>query len=508
MAGVGGAGSAGGARELERPDSGAPDVAAGSSAGGSAASPSETVPAEAPGGSPAGEPATRPAALARRSDPLIGAILEGECARTVRREARIDRSRYPDVIDIADVAGSPAGRAALRKVLSRVAAETGGALEPRDVEQVVRDPGRLLDKTTVSVGELVRAFRTAGTARRSGIVAPDVPEDPPKLGSSFDLGRLDDPPAAVSGEVPPLRDLGEGLFHGDEPAGLDPKDVRRRRALAETFDRPSTGGDGFEVKYAGKTHRDLPSLLRAAAADGHEVEVRIEQAAANFGDLHVKGPDGKLRDVATPLWVRSGVRDARGEEAIIPAPHSGLEISIRATDRTRGPRLDGELSFDQGPGGIRFYPAGLTKGQSWVGGRVLETWKGDKAIEALSIASRWRGAVVEAAREGRLPAGGYGTTGVCNDSAAVIQHALTGRTTIYPLTMQDDAVVPVLRRRIERSADPIDRTLIRTVEALPSDDRPDGTAAARALASIAYASDERTPWRRADNARRILEGVE
>ena len=39
----------------------------------------------------------------------------------------------------------------------------------------------------------------------------------------------------------------------------------------------------------------------------------------------------------------------------------------------------------------------------------------------------------------KFPFGGYGGLGVCADSVAVIEHALRGRTTIFPLFMRGDA---------------------------------------------------------------------
>lgn len=45
----------------------------------------------------------------------------------------------------------------------------------------------------------------------------------------------------------------------------------------------------------------------------------------------------------------------------------------------------------------------------------------------------------------QMPHGGYGLTGVCNDSAAMIQYALSGRIDVYPLTLNGRFAMDNLR---------------------------------------------------------------
>jgi hypothetical protein len=68
----------------------------------------------------------------------------------------------------------------------------------------------------------------------------------------------------------------------------------------------------------------------------------------------------------------------------------------------------------------------------------------------------------------QFPFGGYGGLGVCADSVAAIEHALRGRTTIFPLFMRGDAkngLLYVIHEHLRT------RLLARLDLLLPDDDR-------------------------------------
>mgnify|MGYP000582460512 CR=1 FL=1 len=55
-----------------------------------------------------------------------------------------------------------------------------------------------------------------------------------------------------------------------------------------------------------------------------------------------------------------------------------------------------------------------------------------------ALAGAFTDVVEDAAKRLNLYADGYGITGVCNDSVAVVQQAVTGNASQYPLLMNDD----------------------------------------------------------------------
>jgi hypothetical protein len=116
--------------------------------------------------------------------------------------------------------------------------------------------------------------------------------------------------------------------------------------------------------------------------------------------------------------------------------------------------------------------------------------------------------VEDTAKRLNLYADGYGITGVCNDSVAVVQQAVTGNASQYPLLMNDSVLLGELQRRLsdgDRTGDATYRSLKKAIGELPSDARPNPSAARRALQSIPWESG-REPFQSTVDARRILGG--
>ena len=62
-----------------------------------------------------------------------------------------------------------------------------------------------------------------------------------------------------------------------------------------------------------------------------------------------------------------------------------------------------------------------------------EVMRGDKMIDSIRTAAMEAVVFNVTGTRLELPHGGYGLMGVCNDSAAIIQYALSGKVDIYPL---------------------------------------------------------------------------
>jgi hypothetical protein len=87
-------------------------------------------------------------------------------------------------------------------------------------------------------------------------------------------------------------------------------------------------------------------------------------------------------------------------------------------------------------------------------------WQNDKmVIDSVRTAGLLAVIINTVGTKYHLPFGGYGLTGVCNDSAALIEYALSGTTNVYPLTfngkfaMHNLRVARDLYRTLERQRD-------------------------------------------------------
>lgn len=206
--------------------------------------------------------------------------------------------------------------------------------------------------------------------------------------------------------------------------------------------------------------------------------------------------------------LKTGIRDAQGVEAVVPAGHSEMVFSFRATEATRGPKLSANTTFLQGTEGTGFSASNGYEVPAWLGLTTSAQLTQGKAAEALVYAGAFTDVVQAASKQLGLYAEGYGVTGVCNDSIAVIEQALVGKTSAYPLLMQDDTLLPQLEQRVRNSeaqAAGRYRRLAQAVRELPSDAQLNESSQERLLASFPWKRGEE-PFASTVDARRILEG--
>jgi hypothetical protein len=334
----------------------------------------------------------------------------------------------------------------------------------------------------VSLEELRGAAKLLGQRRETSAKAADAAKpDPRDGGSPGEIAReplgIPSKEAAPSGE-PYLASIGFGLLHGDR---LDPQKGKRARdseRLAAVLDRLALDGAAgrYQVELEGAAIASPEALGSALAKSGHSVEVIDERYAANFGDLERNG-----LAVATPLWVRTGLLGQDDDELAVPVPH------IQVTLVVRGPTVNGDASLYNSldlaggsDGGTRFR-AEVTGNQPWVGGRIAHHYQGAQAIEALRLMGKLRRIHDEKVRAHHVVLDGYFTLGVCTLAPALVEQAIFGKTTIWPLT-QD--------RSFFTGDDEIDRL----VRALPVDLDGAPPDAARILASLPWSKLAEVPF--------------
>lgn len=406
-----------------------------------------------------------------------------------------------------DAAGDTPERAALVKTaLGVIAAQTGRVMTPAEIDAAIANPAVLESMMTVSIPQVAEGLKKAQAAAAANPDAepPAAPEY--KLPSGVDIANA---ASWFDGTIEAPKAISGSLFRGDKASDLPPEQVKAHRALGEVLNRLADNvgkpaGERFRVTYRGASYTTQKGFLDALERSGHTVTATVSQGIANFLDLFVsKNGDGgpELCEVEGAVRVKTGHIGSDGKEVVVPAVHSGLKIRIS------GPDVNGAVSFFQGVGGTGFFPEGLGKDPSWVGGRDIETFGGADARKAIAAAGLWRKVVNDTAGSEGLLGGGYGQTGICNDSVALVQMLVTGRTTIYPLAMDKELMGKALDAKIAEGGPLAARwkELKSTVESLPRDTEADPTQPGRILDSIPFAPGA-TPFPGADHARAVLGG--
>jgi len=208
------------------------------------------------------------------------------------------------------------------------------------------------------------------------------------------------------------------------------------------------------------TPEDLLSALHSGS-DPHEVEMHIVSRVTSFGyGLSVKEGEGQYTLIPLLLPIDSGLSilatsdasDAHHNKIAVPACHAGIHLDIK------GPIVKCGVEWYQGIEGFTGWHSGND---------VAQVWANDPEVEIFHDHPRWSNlhqfrAAMETstvssialnitATRSRLPNGGYGYLGICMDSTASIQMALTGKTTLFPLILggQVKTCVMLLYKELE-----------------------------------------------------------
>lgn len=196
-------------------------------------------------------------------------------------------------------------------------------------------------------------------------------------------------------------------------------------------------------------------LIQALQRTGHSVTVTDNRYFADFAGLR-RGDTS----VVAPFWMNTGIKVPGTERELeLPAMHSQHEWSIR------GPIVNAEVSFFIGIEGLAGFRANCSKRPDWSGRKIANTYKGADVLKATQVAGEVRKHMVgQQEAHPELPLKSYWTLGVCNDSSAFIEMAMTGKTTLWPLTRdpkyyEGEGLIPELSRKLPidgRGGEPVD----------------------------------------------------
>ncbi len=423
--------------------------------------------------------------------------------------------RYPDCVGLPDVlAAMPKGaqaQAAVGKIVAQLEASTGVKLPPAVVAAAVADPAKLADLLAVTPAGLSAGVDAMNAAHQSGARRVEVPPKPKTLPQGFDFANLSK--IAYKRPEPQMKEIAPGLYQGDLKSDIPDSQAKLNTLVAEGLDRLAGNADlpenqRFKLKYNGGEYSRLDTFLDALKKDGYTVECEFSHRVANFANLKAKGPDGKFRDVPAALNLKTGVKGPDGKEAVVPAVHSEMIVRIKSGPETKGPKIDSNVKWYQGISGTGFFPCDLNATPAWCGDSTSGKLTGKAALDAVKTAGALGDVINSSAGKLGLAMGGYGATGVCNDSVAVVQHAVTGKTDIYPLVMRDSILMNDIERRLgdaNRRDDPVYKKLAKSIDAVPSDVQPNPSAKARAAASIPWKAGSE-PFQAVVDARKILGG--
>ncbi len=420
--------------------------------------------------------------------------------------------RYPDTVGLPEVLAQAAKAQqadAIGKIASTFQDLTGIAPDPELMAAAIANPAAIADLLTASPAELHQGIDALNLADDQGKV-PKLAPKKHRLPNHFDLSKAG--AIVIDLPKPELKELAPGLFQGDLPTKASEASVRSNLIMAEVFDRLAENAgkpkqDRFVVELAGHKLTKLSSFLDALAKDGYAISATVEHRIANFTNLKTKAQNGQVLDVPAALMVKTGVVDELGREAVVPATHSELVFHIQSGPTSKGPALEANIKFYQGVSGTGFFACDTAATPAWCGRSVGDEFTGKQALRAAELSGLLSEVINKVAKDLDLAVGGYGATGVCNDSVAIVQHALTGRTTAFPLLMRDELFTKELTTHLsdkDQSDDPEYSALSKSITLAPTDRAANDSLRARALASLPWAKGQE-PFKSSELARQILE---
>lgn len=334
---------------------------------------------------------------------------------------------------------------------------------------------------------------------------------------------------------PPPTPINNSLFPdlylgwGDAQMTHTKREVLRNRLfciilnrLSFNYRRAETGDDDdnvFVLKMNDTKMTRPHEFVEALMESGHTISVCPRTALTTFGVAAcVKESDGSWSNVPLAYFLQTGYEDASGQGACLGMPHGGLDLDIT------GPLVEGSRA------NVQFYVAieGLCGWHSnhnvdapWIRGvSTCPVYEPAMAVDAVRLSSLCGVVLNCVATEMELPFGGYGLTGVCNDTAAIVDWALRGETNMHPLTSVGRFLLHVRRRmqkfkealsqanEMEREVEDLDK-LMRATTKVPSDLLASPTAAEESARRMleCFPPDDELAFALSVDCKRIMENL-
>ena len=251
-----------------------------------------------------------------------------------------------------------------------------------------------------------------------------------------------------------LPDLCTG--YGDTLCTHTQREILYNRLLSVLLNRLSSnyladnGQEEFVVGLEdGREIRKTEDLVSAIIDMGHQVEVVVTSHVTTFGlGLCLREEDGTFTQIPLAAMVENGYADKKDRKAYTALPHGGLNLMIHGP-LLRNVHIQHFISIE----GLCAWASNHNADVPWIRDvECGERLKGRQAIPAVRLAAMQTLIISTVGAQLGLPHGGYGLTGVCNDTAAWLEQSIFGSTHVYPITFSGRFAIHMIRRARELEA--------------------------------------------------------
>jgi hypothetical protein len=212
-------------------------------------------------------------------------------------------------------------------------------------------------------------------------------------------------------------------------------------------------GNHFVIKMTekGKPIIRPEEFVQCLLDSGHSFVACSKQHITSFGiGLSIKEKDGSWSSIPLALFYQTGYADENGKEVHASCPHGGMELNISGpligTDKTGNPNHCSLANFMAIDGLCGWHSNHYTDVPWLEYVQAGKEYRGKAALDVVRMEGLLSVVLNATGTELELPFGGYGLTGVCNDSAALLDQVLEGTTNLQPLVTTGRFMIHLIRR--------------------------------------------------------------
>lgn len=396
--------------------------------------------------------------------------------------------RYPEAISLPAVlrglSNSTEGNAVTMFLIEYIETHLGVTIPKTEIPSLLNDTSLLLDYFALTVYQLHEAAESLNLAYQLNLLprSNSTPFVLPELDllttnfSSFGINVNDFysslQPLNINGtETPFLLGYLKNETTSEERALQSIVLSTVLNQLSNNLNQTESGEPIYTVMADGNSFTDAESLFEFLVKETNHTLTNYNHCrVANFLALWYNTSEGLL-EVPFPVMVKTGIfNSTTGEQAILPAIHCTFVIGIE------GPVLNTQISWYEGIDGIGFFPWNIEYENRWLGDYESALTPTEEIVPLIKYASYYQTVLILASKMFNLFLSGYGATGVCLDSLAVVLNSINSTVIdFYPLMMEKTLVSPAIDNLLSRSNSDAAETyndLMSAVFRLPSDYYP------------------------------------
>lgn len=434
------------------------------------------------------------------------------------------KERYPNTIGLPDLIRKAATSGQVAKLLTRLKLlmETATGITIDLGDNLSETPEKLLNYLQFTAEQFDRKRDViSDLARKNALIpfedklAPAILRITYQLPQTFDYSRESTVDIKLNSDDLPA--IGKNVYFGflKDKRASDAQ-IRANVIFSEVIERLSINlfaekENRFRVIFNDTSYERLDRFLNALENSGHEITGTLRHYVAPFIPLYTKTDDGTYIPVAATVFQRTGIFDDNGKEALLPTLHSEIVFDVKPISFNTGDTIQASIQYYQGIPKMGFYGMYNARVESWLGMKTTDVFSPREGKKALLLAGYMVDINRTIVRKKNYILDGWGATGICNDSVAIVQMALKGRVNSYPLLMEDEQYLGEINSRLELSLEeltPLDSKihliLKRAIEQTPQDIEPSLSQIERILTSLPWKKG-REPFYSAVEARSIIE---